>query len=157
MLLSRMLVVSVSALATLAVAEVVCRWRVHRANQRTLRAAFSEPSTVGRGEEASFRDIVRPSLDHRIAFELRPDLDVTFEGEPLETNAQGFRSPPLDVGPAAGVTILGIGDSFMFGHGVGNGESYMGQLRRLFEEAHPEVSWRASRRRGSTRATPGAG
>ncbi len=35
--------------------------------------------------------ILRPSLDRRIVFELIPDLSVTFLGSPLVTDEWGFR------------------------------------------------------------------
>ena len=40
------------------------------------------------------------------------------------------------------VTIVGLGDSIMFGHGVGDGEPYLAVLKRMLEAEFPQKQWR---------------
>ena len=134
-----------SVLTTLLVAEVVCRYRAHRLNQDTLQAAYSRPQTFSAGKgEAALGDIIQPSPNDRIAYELRPGLkQVSFKQRPLTTNTAGFRPAELpEAEPPGTVTVLGIGDSIMFGHGVADGECYMDQLEGLLRTRAPEVAWR---------------
>jgi len=93
---------------------------------------------------ANLADIIQLSENDRIAYELRPRLDsVVFKGRPVTTDSRGFRSPEIpDDGGDGALTIVGIGDSIMFGHGVGDGEFYLDHLRALLRERHPEVQWR---------------
>lgn len=141
---SRLVPLLVSFLASLLALEGLCRWRVHRLNQDTLAAAFAKPFEQSEAESATLADIIRPVANDRIAYELRPDLaGVPFKGAPLSTNSRGFRSPELPPEPAPGtVTIVGIGDSIQFGHGVGDGENYLDQLVELLRERAPDVAWR---------------
>lgn len=142
--LQRSIALTGSLLVTVAVAELVCRVRVHRLNEESLDAAFSRPFQQSQEESATLADIIRPVTNDRIAYELRPGLQgIPFKGAPLSTDSRGFRSPehPPEPGPST-VTIVGIGDSIQFGHGVGDGENYLDQLVVLLNERHPEVTWR---------------
>jgi len=81
------------------------------------------------GSAATLGQIIRRSANPRIVYELRPRLDVTFAGGRLTTTDGGYRgrdaeSPkPVDV-----YRIVGIGDSYMFGQGVSDEETYLAQL-----------------------------
>lgn len=140
----RLVPLLVSFLASVLVLEGLCRWRVQRENQSTLSAAFARPFVQSEAESATLADIIRPVANDRIAYELRPDLAaVPFKGAPLTTNSRGFRSPELPLEPPPGtVTIVGLGDSIQFGHGVGDGENYLDQLVELLRERAPDVAWR---------------
>lgn len=139
----KLAVLGVSTVLTLAAAEGVCRLRVHRLDRQTLEAALAAPREVPAGQEATLGDIIRLHPDDRIAYELRPDQRaVRFKGRPLSTNSLGFRGPEVPPAGPRTVTILGIGDSLLFGHGVGDGESYLDQLHDLLRAAHPDVDWR---------------
>lgn len=142
--LQRLLALTGSLVLTVLVAEVACRVRVHSLNEQSLEAAFSRPFQQSEEESATLGDIIRPVTNDRIAYELRPNLEgIPFKGAPLSTDSRGFRSPehPPEPDPTT-VTIVGIGDSIQFGHGVGDGENYLDQLVGLLNERHPERSWR---------------
>lgn len=144
-LLPRLALLLASTLVTLTVAEVLCRVRAHQNNEDTIEAAFRRPQQFSAGKgQAALGDIIQLSREDRITYELRPGMqDVIFKGAPVSTNSLGFRSPELAPAAAPGaITIFGIGDSIMFGHGVGDGESYLDVLRDLLNERHPDVEWR---------------
>ncbi|MEE8468075.1 MAG: hypothetical protein V3T22_06445 [Planctomycetota bacterium] len=68
---------------------------------------------------------------------------MPFKGASLSSNSRGFRSPELGSLPRNdAITIVGIGDSIMFGHGVEDAESYLPQLRELLLARHPGIEWR---------------
>jgi len=124
--------------------EVLCRLRVQSLNRETLQASLDRPVEMSAQGQATLGDLIQLSSNDRIAYELRPELDgVTFKDRPVTTNTYGFRSAelPHEAGPDT-VTIVGIGDSVMFGHGVGDGECYLDQLQRLLTNRHPEKVWR---------------
>lgn len=129
-------------LALLSCLEVALRIRVQRTNRETLEAALiAAPKIDG---PATMGQIIRPSPDDRIAYELHPNLSgVTFKAAGLETNRHGFRSAdiPLEA-PAGGVTVVGVGDSIMFGHGVEQAETYMELLGGHLREAEAGIEWR---------------
>jgi lysophospholipase L1-like esterase len=55
-----------------------------------------------------------------------PNLDVMFTGREVVINADGFRGPARPIPKPAGTSrIVGLGDSVMFGWGVGEGEDYL--------------------------------
>jgi hypothetical protein len=122
--------------------ECGARVRIHQLNKETLLGAMRDPPDPG--QDATLRQIIQLSLDDRIAYEMRPNLrDVSFKGGRLNTNSLGFRSAevPLEK-PHNGVTIVGLGDSIMFGHGVSDGEPYLDQLGDLLNQRRPDIEWR---------------
>lgn len=133
-----------SPILGLLVAELWFRYRAWVVNKDTLADAFTvvaeEDPEEGR---VRFRDIIRPSSNDRIIYELRPDLDTTYKGAVLRTNSLGLRNPEVPKRPPAGtLTVLGLGASNMFGHGVGNDDLYTLHLERLLNERHPQREWR---------------
>lgn len=71
--------------------------------------------------------LMTPDAHGEVVYRLRPGLVATLKGKEVRTNAQGFRGPEL----VAGVrTVVGIGDSVMFGWGVADGETYLRRLER---------------------------
>jgi len=116
-----------STVAGLAALEAVFRLRAGLAGPGDLRAVRED--ALPAGARARLGDVVRPSADPRIVYELRPGLDVTFLGAPLLTNADGFRGPAVRAErtrPA--VRVVGLGDSVMFGWGVSEEETYLALL-----------------------------
>lgn len=118
-------------------------WQV-RTNRSTLEQAWSAARTLAPGDKARLVDLIRPSLDDRVIYELRPSLrDVEFKGARVDTNRHGFRTRELDeTAPPNTVTILGLGDSLMFGHGVGNDETYLAELEQRLDARRADRSWR---------------
>ena len=86
-----------SPLVGLLVAECWFRFRAWTMNRDTLADAFTVVSAEPRGDgedgRVRFRDIIRPSGNDRVIYELRPDLDTTYKGGALSTNSRGLRSP----------------------------------------------------------------
>ncbi len=140
----RLLLLGLSTLVALGGAELFCRLRIQRLNRKTLAASLERPLTLNAGGQATLGDLIQLSDDDRIAYELRPGLEgVIFKDRPVTTNSHGMRGPEVPLEPAPGeVTILGIGDSVLFGHGVADGECYLDQLRQLLIQRHPEKKWR---------------
>ncbi len=77
------------------------------------------PSPPAAGASARLGDIIRPSRLPGVVYELRPDLDVRFQGARVVTGSDGLRrSPDAPSVPSAPCTLVGLGDSVMFGWGV---------------------------------------
>ena len=85
----------------------------------------------------------RISSNPRIIYELRPNSTMTDAfGNKHEVNEVGFRGPliPLEKPPGT-VRIVGLGDSFMYGFNVAEGEAYLRLLSDRLNEEYPEVRW----------------
>ena len=83
----------------------------------------------GPGSTVTLGQIIRKSDDPRIVYELRPRLDVRFAGGRLTTSDTGFRGRDVSSPKPEGVyRIVGIGDSYMFGQGVSDDETYLARL-----------------------------
>ena len=79
--------------------------------------------------------IIRRSANPRIVYELRPRLDVVFAGGRLTTSDAAYRGTDASIPkPPSTFRIVGIGDSYMFGQGVSDDETYLARLPRLLEE-----------------------
>jgi hypothetical protein len=87
--------------------------------------------------------VIRPNPNDKIVYEMLPNLKTEFAGRPLTTNSLGFRMPefPRERQPGM-ITIVGLGGSIMFGHGVGDGEDFFSVMGGLLSNGHPERSWR---------------
>lgn len=73
-------------------------------------------------------------------------MKANYTGEysrvPLQTNADGYRSPELAVEkPEGHVRVICLGDSLTFGHGVEERFAYPQILQRLLSEQMPERKW----------------
>lgn len=88
-----------------------------------------------------------PQVMHRPAelygFELVPNQRAFNVASPVTTNSEGFRGPELRDRSDVGFRVLCIGDSFTFGYGVSDSETYPRQLEHLlledWRERGPEV------------------
>jgi len=123
--------------------EVVFRALAFQSDERALlvatQAAPPEP-----GSSVRLGHILRPNLDSRIVFELFPELSVTFLGAPLVSDERGFRASPETVSASGPhVRIVGLGDSVMFGWGVGASECYLSVLVDELNRRRPEAVWTA--------------
>ena len=77
------------------------------------------------------RGLVQPSSSPEIVYELKPGVEGTFKGGTVRTNSWGFRGAEVELDKPPGTfRIVGIGDSFMFGWGVGQDETYLVGLER---------------------------
>ncbi|HEX4334388.1 MAG TPA: SGNH/GDSL hydrolase family protein [Polyangiaceae bacterium] len=73
---------------------------------------------------------VRLSALPGVLYELRPDLRGTYDGHRYRSDRHGFREDRdvAVVKPPGVKRLLGIGDSWMWGMGVDNGETYLDRL-----------------------------
>ncbi len=124
-----LLLAAASTLLALVVLEASFRALALLRSRRSFEAALTRVSRVAPGASASLGDLIRPSRNPDIVYELAPDLRVSFLGAPLSTSHAGFRDRDYNQEkPAGGFRILGLGDSVMFGWGVGDGEDYLSLL-----------------------------
>lgn len=74
----------------------------------------------------SLAGLIMPSRWKEMVYELKPHLDVTFQGKPLRTNRFGMRGQEVELKKPEGTfRVAGIGDSVIFGWGVSEEESYL--------------------------------
>lgn len=136
------LVISLSSLlVTLALAEVGLRIafrgdspaEVREKLRRSERASLNEA-----GGQFSLIGLVRPSPFPDIIYELKPSLSGTFRNRPLRINALGLRGREVERRKRLGTfRIVGLGDSVMFGWGVGEGEPYLQIVEKHLNEKNP--------------------
>ena len=100
--------------------------------QNLLRGSGDEP------EEISARGVygvVRPSPHADVVYELRPNLRGTFRDQAISTNSHGMRSPEVALQkPSDTFRIVGLGDSYMFGWGVAQDETYLNIIEKRLNE-----------------------
>ena len=124
-------------LVGLAVAEIALGI-LHRAkrgaefeNLEDLRDAMLHQPGKGAKHTITLGDLVMPSVDDQIIYELKPGLDVQFMRARVRTNSYGMRGPEYSLEKPAGTfRIALIGDSFAFGWGVEEEESFASVLER---------------------------
>lgn len=93
------------------------------------------------GQKVTLAEMIQLSPDPRIIYELIPNLDVHFV-RPVHTNSAGFRSPEAAVQkPARTIRLVGLGDSIMFGFGVGDDDPFMAALARDLQALEPSWDW----------------
>jgi lysophospholipase L1-like esterase len=136
----RLLVSLFSLLAALAVAEVGLRIAFRGDSPAEVREKLlrSERASLNEANgQFSLIGLVRPSPFADIIYELKPSLSGTFRNRPLHINSLGLRGREVERAKPSGVfRIVGLGDSVMFGWGVGEGEPYLQIVeQRLNEKA----------------------
>jgi lysophospholipase L1-like esterase len=86
----------------------------------------AEVTPVKEQGNVSLAGLIMPSPWREVVYELKPNLNVTFQGKPLRTNRFGLRGNEVELKKPEGVLrIAGIGDSVLFGWGVAEEESYL--------------------------------
>ena len=127
-----LLLLALSLAFTALLAEGGLRLLAHFRNQGLLTTALASPVPIPESGKATLGHMIRLSANPRIIYEFKPDLDVEFIDAPVTVNSAGFRGPLYpEAKPPGTVRIVGLGDSFMFGHGVGDGEVYLRVLEDL--------------------------
>jgi lysophospholipase L1-like esterase len=88
--------------------------------------------------------LLRSSEHPELHYELRPNLDTRFLKRRVTTDTLGFRitGTAAPRGASEGCTILGLGDSVMFGWGVADQETYLSRLLVEVGRRHSEIGWR---------------
>ncbi|HEY5647337.1 MAG TPA: GDSL-type esterase/lipase family protein, partial [Pseudomonadales bacterium] len=110
----------------------------------TLQRGLGTLGSAAASDDLSLQHLIRWHENPRIIYDLVPGLRGTFRGRPLTINAQGFRGPPVArAKPDGTLRIAGIGDSVMFGWGVGDDEPYLAGIGDRLAAALPErrVDW----------------
>ncbi len=88
------------------------------------------------GATVTLGQMIRRSEDPRIVYELRPRLDVIFADARVTTSDAGHRGPDAArPKPTRTFRIVGVGDSYMFGQGVADEETYLARLPGLMSGA----------------------
>jgi lysophospholipase L1-like esterase len=138
-----LLLALVSLLLTMAALEVALRLVAWRTDERALVEAAEAPPPSP-GCSVRLGQILRPSSDPCIVFELFPNLSVRFLDHLLVTDERGFRiSLKTRTRAPSPVRIVGLGDSVMFGWGVSASETYLSRLVESLNGHRPAVGWTA--------------
>ncbi|MCP4221555.1 MAG: hypothetical protein GY765_43425, partial [bacterium] len=88
------------------------------------------------GSTFVLKDIVFPSKNPRLFYELIPDRSGIFQGRPYGSNSHGLRGGETTVEKPAGTwRIASLGDSTMFGWAVKVEACYMSILEKTLNEA----------------------
>ncbi len=94
-----------------------------------LRRAMLKPKVDG--PQTTLADIIDPHPNDRIIYELRPNLNTNFQGVPVRTNSCGMRGGEVSrINVEDRYRIALLGDSFTFGWGVHEDESFAAVLQR---------------------------
>ncbi len=129
-----LLLLALSLVFTALVAEGGLRLLAHFRNQGLLATALASPVEVPDSGHAYLGHMIQLSPNPRIIYQFKPDLDVVFVDAPVTINAAGFRGPLYPQAKPPGTRrIVGLGDSFMFGHGVGDREVYLRVVEELLD------------------------
>jgi len=89
-----------------------------------------------------FGNLIRIHDNPKIIYEWKPNISAIFKGARIKINQEGFRGKVVSKQKGKNtVRIMGLGDSVMFGWGVGEGENFMEVLERLLNEAYPACHW----------------
>jgi len=139
-LLPRLALALVATLLSLGAAEGALRLRLGAGieNEQDLRQRLEASRKAGLGEGISLFGLVEASEHQDIVYQLKPDLKGTFRGQPIHTNGAGFRGRDYPIAkPPGTVRIVGLGDSHMFGWGVGQPEVYLHRLEETLNAAGP--------------------
>ena len=139
----RLAILGISVLLSVAAVEAVFRYRAWQLDYESLEGAFARQAESSPSGRTRFIDVIQPSANERIIYELRPNLRTEFAGQPMSTNSFGFRMPefPREKQPGM-ITILGLGGSIMFGHGVADGEDFFSVMAAQIRSALPDRAWR---------------
>jgi hypothetical protein len=101
------------------------------------------------GGSVSLRSIIQPHTSKRIIYSLIPNLNVKFQKVSVRTNSFGLRGAEVPrEKPAGTYRVILLGDSFAFGWGVEQEETFAYKLQELLQA---ELSVRGNREEVSKR------
>ncbi len=84
--------------------------------------------------------ILEIQANPRRGWEMVPGEHYTYQ-HPVHVNDLGLRGPEIEEKRADEIRILALGDSLVYGQGVGDGETLPAQLERILGERAPEHRW----------------
>jgi len=124
------------------IGELVSRIIIFKKNQDSFENAINRLQPIKNGDNVTLGSIIRPNINPKIIYELRPDINVNYYGT-LRINEQGWRSDGNFEIKKNGnmVRILGLGDSYMFGQGCDQNLNAMNFLEGLLNAEFPEKRW----------------
>lgn len=97
-----------------------------------LRQSMLESSGPLEGRTVELRDILNPHPNDQLIYDLRPNLDVIFQGVRVRTNSCGMRNDEIaHQKPANTFRIAVLGDSFAFGWGVEQDRTFSARLQQF--------------------------
>ncbi len=141
-ILPRLAMVLISVALALAAGEALLRLRALPAEhpesaEQALERSASTPLGNGNGK-FTLIGLVRPSPFPDIVYELKPNQQGRFRGKPVRINNLGQRGHDTTVEKPPGTfRIAGLGDSVMFGWGVGEGEPYAQLVEQRLNASAP--------------------
>ncbi len=130
-----------SFLLSLIVAESLFRYLIYLREGRSLYEIQTEPPE-NYFETDNFSNLITISTDADRIYELHPNMKVRFLGARVTTDSNGFRfsTPHISNGNSQ-KTIVGIGDSLMFGWRVEEGSDYLSLLKRKLDKKYSANKW----------------
>jgi len=130
----KLLVLGTSLILSLLGAELAFRLYLDWRRGQDL-AQLEDNKSLTRVDTIYLGKIIRLSDKPDLIYELKPKLSGKYYGRRLTTNAAGLRGQRITARekPPGVLRIVGIGDSYMFGQRVADGETYMDLLPRLLE------------------------
>ncbi len=112
---------------------------IRRGTLENLHRYFPDPP---QGDHVLLGAMIQPHADRRILYALRPNLDVFYKGARVTTNSAGWREGEYSKKKTKNtIRIVGIGDSFMFGHGVEEDTRYMDVLEHKLKKDFRHINW----------------
>lgn len=102
-----------------------------------------EGETENSSDSLPLRSIIFPHPNDQIIFDLRPNLDVRFQRAQVHTNSCGMRGPEISIEKPPGTyRIALLGDSFTFGWGVEQDQSFAARMEQTLNRgAAPGVNY----------------
>jgi hypothetical protein len=132
-----------STLVALLLAEGAARYAAQRANQGAIETALANRKELGPNDPYQLGNLIQMSPNDKIVYELRPNLSrVKFKSRRVSTNSHGFRGPEVEAQRENTKTIVLIGDSILFGHGVADAELFSVSLQQRLQNNYPDTHWR---------------
>lgn len=134
---ANLLLLFISILLGLLFAELAVRI-YYRAGQKTIYQELAQQRAPN-GTAFLLKDIIAPSSNSELVYELIANREGKFQGKPFSSNSHGMRSPEVSVAKPDGLwRLTTLGDSTMFGWGLRQGESYPAVLETALNAAGDE-------------------
>jgi hypothetical protein len=125
----RIALAAASVLTSLVALEVAVR--IATASDRNYLDEIVSPRVLVPGGDLALGDLVRPTADDSIVYELRPGVRGRFLGAAVAINSLGMRDGERELAKKPETfRIVGLGDSLMFGWGVSHEETFLALLEK---------------------------
>ncbi len=116
---------------TLLLIEAVFRVRAYVIDKQELQAMLESTVSGGLAGDKKMGDVMCLTGDKYVFYELKKAVSFKWLGQSVTMNASGFRGRDCDVIKKPGTKrIIGLGDSVVWGWGVGDNETFLAVLER---------------------------